>query len=129
MRMLQNCTMTPTLESLDRRVTALEAAQGETTQTLRWVVAKLGRIQAVQDEHTLRLERVEQRLDGVEQRLDRVEQRLDKVDQRLDKVEQRLERVQASLGSVEVKVDALPRAIAELVEASERRVMAAIAAR
>jgi chromosome segregation ATPase len=93
----------------------LEAAQGETTQTLRWVVAKLGRIQAVQDEHTLRLERVEQRLDGVEQRLDKVEQRLDSVD--------------ARLGSVEAKVDALPRVIAELVEASERRMMAAIAAR
>ena len=56
---LQNRTMAPTLEDLDRRATALEAAQSDTTQTLRWVVAKLGRIQAVQDEHTLRLERLE----------------------------------------------------------------------
>ena len=79
--------MAPTLENLDRRVTALEAAQGDTTQTLRWVVAKLGRIQAVQDEHTLRLD------------------------------------------SLEVKVDALPRAIAELLDASEKRLMAAIAQR
>ncbi len=98
---LQNRTMVPTLEDLDRRVTLLEAAQGDTTQTLRWVVAKLGRIQAVQDEHTLRLERVETRLDKVETRLN----------------------------SVEAKVDALPRAIAELIEASERRLMAAIAQR
>lgn len=44
---------------LERRVTALEAAQNDTTQTLRWTVAKLGRISAVQDEHTLRLERIE----------------------------------------------------------------------
>jgi septal ring factor EnvC (AmiA/AmiB activator) len=93
--------MVPTLEDLDRRVTALEAAQGDTTQTLRWVVAKLGRIQAVQDEHTLRLERVEIRLERVETRLD----------------------------SVEAKLDALPRAIAELIEASEKRLRAAIAAR
>jgi septal ring factor EnvC (AmiA/AmiB activator) len=93
--------MGATLEDLDRRVTVLETVQGETTQTLRWVVAKLGRIQAVQDEHTLRLERVEQRLDKVEARLD----------------------------SLEAKVDSLPRAIAELIEASERRVMTAIAQR
>lgn len=100
--------MVPTLEDLDRRVTALEAAQGDTTQTLRWVVAKLGRIQAVQDEHTLRLERVETRLERVETRLERVETRLD---------------------SVESKLDALPRAIAELIEASEKRLRTAIAAR
>ena len=62
--------MTPPLEDLDRRTTALERAQGETTQTLRWVVAKLGRMQAVQDEHTLRLERIETRLDGIERKLD-----------------------------------------------------------
>ena len=66
---------------------ALERAQGETTETLRWVVAKLDRMQAVQDEHTLRLERLE------------------------------------------TKVDALPRAVAEMIAASEKRIMAAIAER
>jgi hypothetical protein len=93
--------MALTLEDLDQRVTALERAQGDTTQTLRWVVARLGRIQAVQDEHTLRLERLEGRLDRVEARLD----------------------------SVETKVDALPRVIAELIAASEQRLTAAIAER
>jgi hypothetical protein len=44
---------------LERRVAALEAAQYDTTETLRWVVAKLGRVSAVQDEHGLRLERIE----------------------------------------------------------------------
>jgi hypothetical protein len=76
-----------TVEDLDKRVTALEHAQGETTETLRWVVTKLARLQAVQDEHTLRLERVES------------------------------------------KVDALPRAIAEMIDASEKRIMAAVAGR
>lgn len=47
------------IAELERRVSALEAAQNDTTQTLRWVVTKLGKISAVQDEHTLRLERVE----------------------------------------------------------------------
>ena len=93
--------MALTLEDLDRRTATLERAQGETTETLRWVVAKLGRIQAVQDEHTLRLERLETRLEKVEARLD----------------------------SVEAKVDALPRAIAEMIAASEQRLMAAIASR
>jgi uncharacterized coiled-coil protein SlyX len=91
--------MAQTLDDLDRRVTALERTQSDTTETLRWVVTKLARMQAVQDEHTLRLERVEARLERVEIRLDRVED----------------------------KVDALPRAIAELIDASEKRLMAAIA--
>jgi uncharacterized coiled-coil protein SlyX len=86
--------MALTLDDLDRRVTALERTQGETTETLRWVVTKLARIQAVQDEHTLRLERLETRLDNVE-----------------------------------TKLDSLPRAVAELIEASEKRLLAAIAER
>lgn len=93
--------MALTLEDLDRRVAALERTQGDTTETLRWVVTKLARMQAVQDEHTLRLERVELRLERVETRLDRVEE----------------------------KLDALPRAIAELIDASEKRLMAAISKR
>jgi chromosome segregation ATPase len=100
--------MAVTLEDLDRRTTALERAQGETTESLRWTVAKLGRIQAVQDEHTLQLDRIETRLDKVEGRLDRVEARLE---------------------SVESKVDALPRAIAEMIAASETRLMAALGSR
>jgi septal ring factor EnvC (AmiA/AmiB activator) len=91
--------MALTLENLDLRATAVERAQSETTETLRWVVTKLARVQAVQDEHTLRLERVEARLERVEERL----------------------------GTLEAKIDALPRAMAELIEASENRVLAAIA--
>jgi hypothetical protein len=83
-----------TLEDLDRRVGALERAQGETTETLRWVVTKLARMQAVQDEHTLRLERLESKVD--------------------------------TMGS---SLDALPRAIAEMIDASEKRIMAAVSGR
>ena len=69
--------MASTLEDLDRRASALERAQGDTTETLRWVVAKLGRIQAVQDEHTLRLERLETKVDAMDARLGNVERKLD----------------------------------------------------
>jgi hypothetical protein len=93
--------MVSTAEDLDRRAAALERAQGETTETLRWVVTKLARLQAVQDEHTLRLERLETKVD--------------KLDDRLVKVETQLE--------------ALPRVIAEMFEASEKRITAAIAGR
>ena len=82
--------MASTLDDLDRRVTVLERTQSDTTETLRWVVTKLARMQAVQDEHTLRLERLELRIDNVE-----------------------------------TKLDALPRAIAELIDASEKRLMTA----
>jgi predicted nucleic acid-binding Zn-ribbon protein len=76
--------MALTLEDVDRRTVTLERAQGQTTETLRWVVAKLGRIQAVQDEHTLRLERVETKLERVETRLDRVETKLERLEHKLD---------------------------------------------
>jgi uncharacterized coiled-coil protein SlyX len=100
--------MVPTLDNLDRRASALEAAQGNTTETLRWVVTKLARMQAVQDEHTLRLERLETKMDVLDGRMDALEGRMT---------------------AVETKLDALPRAIAELFDAAEKRLMAAIARR
>jgi hypothetical protein len=79
----QGSSMTELIE-LTRRVDALEVAQNDTTQTLRWVVAKLGRIAAIQEEHTLRLDRIDARLDGFESRLDRIEIRLDRVESKID---------------------------------------------
>ena len=61
--------MSADLAALERRVTALERAQNDTTDTLRWVVAKLDRISAVQEEHTLRLDRIDSRLDGIDGQL------------------------------------------------------------
>lgn len=65
------------IAELERRINALEAAQHDTTETLRWVVAKLGRISAVQEEHGLRLERIETRIDGVESGNRRIEKKID----------------------------------------------------
>jgi hypothetical protein len=48
---------------------ALDAAQNDTTQTLPWVVARLGRISSLQDEHTLRLERIESDFCGLRREL------------------------------------------------------------
>ena len=61
---------TATLEDLDRRVTALEYAQNENTQSLKWLISKVARIQAVQDEHTLRLDRLEAKVDRLETKVD-----------------------------------------------------------
>ena len=93
--------MALTLERLDQRMTAVEHAQVETTETLRWLVTKVARVQAVQDEHTLRLERLETKVDRLDDRL----------------------------GMVETQLAALPRAIAEMIDASEKRIMTAIAGR
>lgn len=40
-----------TMEELDRRVSALEAAQKHTAETREWMAATLGQIAAVQDRH------------------------------------------------------------------------------
>ena len=60
------------------------------------MVTKLARIQAVQDEHTLRLERVETKVDRLET----------KVDDLYDRV-----------GKGESQLEALPRAVAEMMDA------------
>jgi chaperonin cofactor prefoldin len=86
--------MPTSLEDLDRRVTALERAQGENTETLKWVVAKLGRVSAVQDEHTLRLDRIEGKLETVNVNVDNLTVRI---------------------GQLEAKIDAIPRVVAELL--------------
>jgi len=112
--------MALTLENHDRRIAAVEQAQSETTETLRWVVTKLARLQAVQDEHTLRLERLEFKVDAMQSKVEALPRAMAEL---IDAAEKRM------MSQVEARLDALPRAIAEMVEASEKRVMAAVAAR
>jgi uncharacterized coiled-coil protein SlyX len=59
-----------TLEDLDRRVTSLERAMSATNETMNWMVTKLRQVQAVQEEHTLRLERIEVRMERLESKID-----------------------------------------------------------
>lgn len=75
------------IAELERRVSALEASQYDTAQTLRWVVAKLGGVAAMQDEHTLQLERIDRRLGTIESKSDKMDVRFDNVDSRLDRIE------------------------------------------
>jgi outer membrane murein-binding lipoprotein Lpp len=121
--------MALTLENVDQRVTKLEHAQGETTETLRWVVTKLARMQAVQDEHTLRLERLETKVDGLETKVDGLETKVDRLETKVDRLDTKVDTLETKVDTLETKVDALPRAIAEVVDASEKRIMAAIAGR
>jgi chromosome segregation ATPase len=79
--------MTATLEELERRVSALEKAQNENTVTLKWVAGTLAQVKALADDHTERLQRIEQDVNGQSTRLDRMDTRFDKVDGRLDHIE------------------------------------------
>ena len=72
--------MPATLEELDRRLSALERTQNDTTESLRWVVAKLGRLAAVQDEHTLRFERLETKVDHLETKVDHLGAKVDRIE-------------------------------------------------
>ncbi|HEX6000801.1 MAG TPA: DUF16 domain-containing protein [Hyphomicrobiaceae bacterium] len=117
-------------------MTALDRAQGDTTETLRWVVTKLARMQAVQDEHTLRLDRLETKVDQLGSRVDQLGEqvdqlggRVDQLGERVDQLGEQVDRLEAKLDKNSASVDALPRVIAEMIEASEKRIMAAVSGR
>jgi len=99
--------MPTNLEDLERRVTALERAQNDSTVTLKWVVGTLGKIQAVQDHHTGELGII---------KTDVAELKADMAD-----VKSRLGSVENRLGIVESKLDALPRVLAEMLDERDRR--------
>ena len=72
--------MTATVEDLERRVVALERANTTNVETLKWVAGTLGQVKAVQDDHTVRLDRIEVRLDRIETVQDDHTKRLDRVE-------------------------------------------------
>lgn len=96
-----------TLEDLDRRVTALEYAQNENTQSLKWLISKVARIQAVQDEHTLRLDRLETKVDRLETKVDGLASKVDGLATKFD--------------TLAAKVDALPRILAEMLDERDKK--------
>ena len=58
---------------LKTRVSRLEKASINNTETITWMAGMLGTIKAVQDKHTERLDGIDGRLDGIDSRLNRVE--------------------------------------------------------
>ena len=69
---------------------ALEQAQKDTL-TLKWLAGTLAQVQALADDHTECLRRIELNLNGQSTRLDRMDTRLEKVDGRLDHIERDVE--------------------------------------
>lgn len=58
---------------LKTRVSRLEKASVNNTETITWMAGMLGTVRAVQDKHTERLDGIDGRLDGIDGRLDRIE--------------------------------------------------------
>ena len=57
--------MTVTLEDLEKRVIALESAQKTNKGTLEWISGTLGKIAATQDNHTARLDKLDNDVQAV----------------------------------------------------------------
>ena len=92
--------MAITLEDLARRVADLEKAQVTNAQTMKWMVGTLGQIQAVVDDHTGRLDRIDGRLDRIDGRLDRVEGRLDRIDSEVGGLRQEVRSLRHDLPAI-----------------------------
>lgn len=65
---------------LEKRVTALEKASINNTETITWMAGTLGTMKAVQEMHTTRLDGIDKVLDDHTRRLDRIDGRLDRIE-------------------------------------------------
>ena len=72
------------ITELRGRVSKLERAQNENTESLTWACGELGKITATLNAHTSQLGRIEDRMGSVENRLGSVENRLGKVEAGID---------------------------------------------
>jgi chromosome segregation ATPase len=88
------------IQQLERRVEALEAAQNDTTQTLRWSVAKLGRIASVQDEHTLRLEKIENDVGSIRHEIGSMQHELGSIQHEIGSMQHEIGSMQHSIASL-----------------------------
>jgi len=82
---------------LKTRVTRLERASVNNTETITWMASTLGTIKAGVDMHTKRLDSIDSRLDGIDVRLDGIDVRLDGIDVHLDGIDDRLDRIESDL--------------------------------
>ena len=58
---------------LKTRVSRLERASINNTETITWMAGTLGAMETMQDNHTGRLDSINNRLDGIDNRLGRLE--------------------------------------------------------
>ena len=63
--------------ALTKRVTVLEKASINNTETITWMAGTLGQMKSTLDTHTTRLNAMDDRLDSIDERLDRVEAKVD----------------------------------------------------
>ncbi len=105
--------MATTLEDLEaprhpaRKDAARERAQNENTVTPKWLAGTLAQVKALADDHTERLQRIEQDLNGQSTRLDHMDKRLDRMDARLDKVDGRLDHIERDVKGLREEVPGL----------------------
>jgi hypothetical protein len=92
--------MTATVEDLERRVVALERATTTNVETLKWVAGTLGQMKATQDEHTVRLDRIEGVQGEHTKRLDRLETVQADHTKRLDRIELEVRGLRADMPGI-----------------------------
>jgi peptidoglycan hydrolase CwlO-like protein len=83
---------------LEARLTAVEQAQNDNTQSLRFIVTTVAHMKSAQDDQGERLERLETSMTGIRADITKLSGKLD-----------------ASTRDINAKIDALPRVIAEMI--------------
>jgi archaellum component FlaC len=104
------------IQRLEGRVTAVEQAQNDNTQSLRFIVATVAQMKAVQDDHSHVLED-HTRILGDHTRI------LGDHTRKLDDHSQRLGRIENDLGSLRTEVHALRKELPTIVADVMREVL------
>jgi uncharacterized coiled-coil DUF342 family protein len=90
------------ITDLKARVTRLERASVNNTETIGWMAGMLGTIKSIQDTHT---------------------KRMDAMDARFDRMDSEIREVKADVRAVKATVDALREELPGIVAAAMREVM------
>jgi chromosome segregation ATPase len=104
------------ITDLKARVTRLERASVNNTETITWMASTLGTVKAGVDMHTKRLDSIDHRLDGIDSRLDGL-------DKRMDRFESQMDRLEVGQGLLKATFDELREEMPAIVAAALRDVM------
>jgi chromosome segregation ATPase len=111
------------IQRIEGRVTAVEQAQNDNTQSLRFIVATVAQMKAVQDDHGHQLDEHGRKLDEHGRKLDEHGRKLDEHGRKLDDHGRQLGELRGDVNGLRTEVHALRKELPTIVADVMREVL------